>query len=57
MQFEGAVEDWNMGTLLRANCKGDISDKNTMLGQLVEECFLFSHTVKVDLHHQNTASQ
>ena len=38
MQFEGAVEDWNMGTLLRANCKGDISDKNTMLGQLVEEC-------------------
>ncbi len=38
MQFDGAVVDWNMGTLLRANCKGDISDKNTILGQLVEEC-------------------
>ncbi|KAI0213936.1 Protein PBDC1 [Lamellibrachia satsuma] len=31
MQFEGKVVEWNMGTLLRLNCKAGISDENTIL--------------------------
>ena len=35
MEFEGHVEDYNMGTLLRLNAQEDITEKNTMLGKLV----------------------
>ena len=31
--FEGMVEDWNMGTLLRVNCTEEVSEDNTTLGQ------------------------
>ena len=35
MQFEGRVVDWNMGTLLRLDSKGGISDENTILGEFM----------------------
>ena len=40
MQFEGKVVEWNMGTLLRLNCKAGISDENTILGQFIACCFI-----------------
>jgi len=41
MQFEGRVVDWNMGTLLRLDSKGGISDENTILGEFMM-CYLSS---------------
>ena len=33
MKFEGKVEDYHMGTLVRLDCNEDISEKNTSLGK------------------------
>ena len=33
MKFEGKVEDYHMGTLLRLDCNEDVSEKNTSLGK------------------------
>ena len=33
MKFEGKVEDYHMGTLVRLDCNQDISEKNTSLGK------------------------
>jgi len=31
-QFEGRVDDWNMGTLLRLDANREVSDANTVIG-------------------------
>lgn len=40
-QFEGLVEDFNYGTLLRLDCEKDYTEDNTIFGE-----FMF-HIVKV----------
>ena len=35
MKFEGRVEDYHMGTLLRLDSNQDVSEKNTSLGKEV----------------------
>jgi len=34
--FKGKVEDYNMGSLLRLDCKEDINDKNTTLAPRIQ---------------------
>jgi hypothetical protein len=31
--FEGQVNDWNMGTLLRVNSEEEVNEQNTTLGK------------------------
>jgi len=33
--FEGRVDDWNMGTLLRLDADKEVSDANTMIGIII----------------------
>lgn len=33
LQFEGAVEDFNLGTLLRLDCRRGYSEENSVLGE------------------------
>ncbi|KAI4489825.1 PREDICTED: protein PBDC1 isoform X1 [Polistes canadensis] len=35
-QFKGTVEDYNFGTLLRADCEGEYSEKNSILTSRIQ---------------------
>ena len=37
--FEGRVDDWNMGTLLRLDANSEVSDANTIIGM----CAIFNY--------------
>ncbi len=46
-QFENRVDDWNMASLLRADCSAaDITPDNTILGQ----CAAYFHTTPTCPH-------